>query len=140
MTDAIMDQIKAAQAAPAELYMVWADVGGDQVVLHSLQMPSSIGSDAILSRTRALAEKTLADCGYSTSEVKAATLHVTALPTAEETAAELDAQAGPDVELVLVDLALWEAARHRLHLSPYAVGNDHEMDYKGLKIRRSVVA
>ena len=70
--------------------------------------------------------------------MKAAKLHVTALPTAEETVAELEANRGPDTDLVLVDLALWEACRHRLHLSPYAVGNDEEMDCRGLKIRRRV--
>lgn len=37
------------------------------------------------------------------------------------------------------DLTLWEACRHRLNLEPYTVnGNDEEMNFEGLKIRRSV--
>ena len=138
MTDTILDEIKAAQCAPTDDYMVWAEIGTDQIVLHSVRLPQSIDAETVLSRVRAQAKQTLADCGYSAGQIADASFHIAALPSAEETEAELEAQRGPDVELVLVDLAMWEACRHRLHLSPYMVGHsEQEMDYKGLKIRRS---
>ena len=138
MTDTILEQIKGAQNAPADYYMAWAEIGTDQIVLHSVQFPQSIDAETVLSGVRAQGKQTLADCGYSTDQIATASFHITALPSAEETAAELEAQRGPDVEVVLVDLAMWEACRHRLHLSPYNVGHgEQEMDFKGLKIRRS---
>lgn len=138
MTDTILEQIKAAQSAPADDYMAWAEVGADQVVLHSVRLPQSIDAETVLARMRGQAEQTLAGCGYSATEIASASFHITALPSAEETKAELEAQSGPDVEIVLVDLAMWEACRLRLHLSPYSVGpGEQEMDFKGLKIRRS---
>lgn len=141
MTDTILDEIKAAQSAPMDDYVVWAEIGADQIVLHSVRLPQSIGAETVLSRVRTQAEQTLADCGYSAGQIAAASFHIVPLPSAEETEAELEAQRGPDVEIVLVDLAMWEACRHRLHLSPYSVGHDEqEMDFKGLKIRRSAAA
>lgn len=141
MADTIIDEIKAAQAAPADDYMVWANIGSDddahQVVLHTVRLPQSIGTDRVLERIRAQAEKTLADCGYPADKVTGAALHISALPSVEETEAELEANRGPDTELALVDLVMWEACRHRLHLTPYAVENgDIEMEFQGLKIRR----
>lgn len=140
MTNTILEQIKAAQSAPADDYMVWAEIGTDQVVLHSVRLPQSIDAETVRSRMRGQADQTLADCGYSATEIAAATLHLSPLPSAEETEAELEAKRGPDVEIVLVDLVMWEACRHRLNLSPYSVGPaEQEMDFKGLKIRRSAV-
>jgi hypothetical protein len=138
MSDAILEQIKAAQSAPADIYMAWAEIGADQIVLHSVQVLPSIDAEIVLSGVRAQGKQTLADCGYSAEQIAGAFFHLSALPSAEETEAELEARRGPDVSVVLVDLAMWEACRHRLHLSPYSVGRDEqEMDFKGLKIRRS---
>lgn len=141
MTDTILEQIKGAQSAPADSYMAWAEIGTDRVVLHSVQFPQSIDAETVMSGVRAQGKQTLADCGYSAQQIAGASFHISALPSAKETEAELEAQRGPDIEVVLVDLAMWEACRHRLYLSPYSVGHDEqEMDFKGLKIRRSAAA
>ncbi len=141
MTDSILEQIKAAQQAPADNYMAWAEIGADQIVLHTVKLPQSIAAETVLAHIKGDAKKTLADCGYSAGQIAAATFHIAALPSAEETEAEMEAQRGPDVEVVLVDLAMWEACRHRLHLTPYSAGHgEQEMDFKGLKIRRSAAA
>jgi len=138
MADTILDEIKAAQRAPTDDYMVWAEIGAVQIVLHSVRLPQAIEAETVLSRVRGQAEQTLTEHGFTANEVASALLHISALPSAEETKAELEAQRRPNVAFVAVDLAMWEACRHRLHLSPYTVGtSDQEMDYKGLKIRRS---
>ena len=138
MTDSILEQIRAAQGAPLNDYMGWAEIGADQIVLQSVRLPQSIAAETVLTRISTEAKRTLAGCGYSATEIAEASLHITALPSAGETEAELEAQRGPDVELVLVDLAMWEACRLRLHLTPYSVGHSEpEMEFKGLRIRRS---
>lgn len=58
MSDSIIDQIKAAQAGPAENYMVWAEIGRgekvEEVLLHSVRLPQSIGADEVLSYPQAI--------------------------------------------------------------------------------------
>ncbi len=142
MTDTIIEQIKAAQAAPTDDYIAWAEIetGGkvQDVVLHTVRLPQSIDAGTVLSRMQGQADKTLADCGFSAKEIATAKLHITPLPSAEQTQAMLDEGRGPDSDMVLVDLVGWEAIKHRFHLTPYTVGNsDMEMDLNGLKIRRS---
>lgn len=142
MDDIILKQIKSAQAAALDEYMVWAEIGegpkANQIILHSVRLPQSIGAETVLSRIRAQADRTLADCGYSPPEITSARIEIAALPSAEEAKAELEAQLSMGSELLLADLTLWEACRLRLHLTPKPVDHgDAEMDYKGLKIRRS---
>lgn len=138
MNDSILDQIRAAQSATLDDYMVWAEIGAGRIVLQSVRLPQSIAAKTVLTRISTEARQTLAGCGYSATEIAEASLHITALPSAGETEAELEAQRSPDVELVLVDLAMWEACRLRLHLTPYSVGHsEQEMEFKGLRIRRS---
>ena len=144
MTDQIIEEIKAAQAAPADDYIVWAQVstatGAHDVVLHTVRLPQSIGADAVLSRTKAQAKQTLTDCGFSPAEVAAAELHISELPDVEQVKAMIEEVREPDSELVLVDLVGWEAIRLRLHLTPYSVENgEMEMNLDGVKIRRSAV-
>lgn len=143
MTDQIIDKIKSAQAALADDYIVWAEVesGGNtrDVVLHTVRLPQSIGADAVLSRVQSQAEKTLADCGFAAEEIAVAKLHVSPLPSAEQTQAILDEGCSPDSDMALVDLVGWEAIKLRFYLSPYPVENgETEMDFNGLKIRRSI--
>ncbi len=141
MAKPIIEEIKAAQAAPADDYIVWAEAESRgetvDVVLHTVRLPQSIGPDAILSRLETQAKKTLAENGLTAEEVAGAKLHITALPSAEEVQAMIDQATTINSELALVDLAGWEAIKARFHLTPYLVGNsDMEMDLKGLKIRR----
>lgn len=145
MADNIIGEIKAAQAAPVDDYIVWADVstarGAVDVVLQSVRLPQSIDVDLVLTRIQADAKRTLAECGFSPAEAAAAELHITALPDAMEVSAIIDETRRPDSELILVDLVGWEAMRLRLHLTPYLVANgEMEMDLKGLKIRRSAAS
>ena len=142
MTNAVIEEIEAAQAAPAENYIVWAEVGNQgkavDVVLHTVRLPQSMGPDAILSRMQSQAKRTLVENGFTAEEVASAELHVTALPSAAETQAMIDEATTIDSELALVDLVGWEAIKARFHLTPYLVANgDMEMDLKGLKVRRS---
>ena len=143
MTDIIIEQIEAAQAAPKDDYVAWAEIGTggkvEDIVLHTVRLPQSINADTVLSRMQGQAEMTLADCGFSAEEIAAAKLHITPLPSAEQTQAMLDEGRNLDSDMVLVDLVGWEAIKHRFHLTPYTVGNaDMEMDLNGLKIRRSI--
>lgn len=143
MTDTIIEQIKAAQAGPTDDYIAWAEIGTDgkiqDVVLHTVRLPQSIDADTVMSRMQGRAKKTLADCGFSAEEIAAAKLHITPLPSAEQTQAILEEGRSPDSDMVLVDLVGWEAIKHRFHLTPYTVGDsDMEMDLNGLKIRRSI--
>ena len=92
MADTILDEIKAAQRAPTDDYMVWAEIGAVQIVLHSLRLPQSIEAETVLSRVRGQAEQTLTEHGFTANEVASALLHISALPSAEETKAELEAQ------------------------------------------------
>lgn len=143
MADTIIEQIRAAQVAQTDDYIAWAEITtGEQVqeiVLHTVRLPQSIDADTVLLRIQGLAEKTLANCGFSTEDIAAANLHITPLPNAEQTQAMLDEGRSPDSDLVLVDLVGWESIKHRFHLTPYTVGKaDMEMDLNGLKIRRSI--
>lgn len=145
MTDQILEDIKAAQAAPTDDYMLWATVstatGPQDIVLHTVRLPQSIGAEAVLSRARADAARTLAGHGFSPEEIAAAEYHIDALPDAEQVKAIIKKARDPDSELVLVDLVGWEAIRLRLHLTPNPVGgSDMEMVYDGLKIRRSATS
>jgi len=145
MTKAVIEEIKAAHSAPADDYIVWAEVESQgeavDVVLHMVHLPQSIGPDAILSRMETQAKTTLAENGLTPNEVAGAKLHITPLPSAEETQAMIDAATTIHSELALVDLVGWEAVKARFHLKPYLVENgDMEMDLKGLKIRRSAAA
>jgi len=142
VTKAIIEEIKAAQAAPADDYIVWAEVGNQgnavDIVLHTVLLPQPIGPDAILLRMETQAKKTLTENGFTTEEVAAAKMHITALPSAQETQALIDEATTIDSELALVDLVGWEAIKARFHITPYMVENgDMEISLKGLKIRRS---
>ena len=145
MAGTIIEQIKAAQAAQTDDYIVWAEIETAEkvqdVVLHTVRLPQSIDADTVLSRMRGQAEKTLAECGFAKEEIATAKLHIKPLPSAEQTQAMLDESRCPDSDLVLVDLVGWESIKHRLHLTPYTVGKaDMEMDLNGLKIWRSTAA
>ena len=64
MTDTILEAIKAAQAAPADDYMVWAEVkSGDtphEIISHTVRLPQSMPVGNIIDHQRFLASKTLA--------------------------------------------------------------------------------
>ena len=143
MTDTILEAIKAAQAAPADDYMVWAEVkSGDtphEIISHTVRLPQSMPVGNIIDHQRFLASKTLADIGFAKEEIDAAMLHITPLPSVQEVEAELRAKRAAAADLVLADLTLWEACRSRLHLTPATVNGEEEMDFGGVKIRRSAV-
>ncbi|HEX8655463.1 MAG TPA: hypothetical protein VF693_09600 [Allosphingosinicella sp.] len=66
-------------------------------------------------------------------------MHITALPSTEQTEAILDEGRRPDSDMVPIDLAGWEAVRLRAHLTPYMVETgETEMNLSDLCIRRGV--
>lgn len=144
MTDTILEEIKAAQAAPTDDYMAWAEIGagnnGHEIILETVRLPQSIPIENIAAQVKSHAVKLLTDNGFSNDEVQMARLHITALPTAEEAKAELDAKLAQGDEMVSADLTFWETCRSRLHLKPQMVDGELEMDYEGMKIRRSAVS
>ena len=145
MTDTILTEIATAQAAPADDYMVWAEIGSgsppQRLILHSARLPQSLDLEGVTFRIKSHAAKTLSELGCSDEEIDGAKLHIDRLPSAEEVEAELNHRLSAGDELVLADLTFWEACRLRLHLTPNQIeGGDIEMDYKGLKVRRSAVS
>ena len=142
MSQTILEQISAAQAAPADDYMVWAEIGEgaaeQSIVLQTVRLPQALKGTAVEAQIKGHAAKILKDCGYSPDEIEGASFRMSLLPSAEEVIDELETSRAAGHELVLGDLTFWEACRLRLHLKPRAVdGGDDEMDYNGLKIRRS---
>ena len=142
MADTILEAIKGAQSAPTDDYMVWAVVETStekiEVISHTVRLPQSIAPENVVERIRTQAEGLLKDNGFTESEIRNAKLHMKALPSAEEAIAELE-DARRRGDLALVDLACWETCKSRLHMVPRTVDGEPEMDYKGMKIRRSAV-
>src|SRR4051812_45992077 len=115
MTDTVLAQIAAAQAAPADDYMVWAEIGTgsatDQVILHTVRLPQSIPVPGVSEQIKSHASKSLSDVGYSSEQIDKATLQIAPLPSAAEVEAELQTQRDAGSEMVLADLTFWEACR-----------------------------
>lgn len=99
-------------------------------------------SDAELLQTIAAAQRAPAEDYLLWAEADAARLHLDRLPTEEEIRSILDPMISAGEEMALVDFTYWEAAHRRLHLEPKRseLGDEPELDYKGLKIRRSAVS
>lgn len=142
MSGTIIQAIKAAQAAPADDYMVWAVVETRaekiEVISHTVRLPQSIPPENVVARIREQVVRVLRDNGFTESEIQTATIHMAALPSAEEVVAELEEKRHRG-DLALVDLACWESCKSRLRMVPQIVDGELEMDYKGMKIRRSAV-
>lgn len=135
--------IAAAQRAPAEDYILWAEVGdGAEITLQTVRLPLGFSTEVSLDRVRTEARKSLAMAGFRGAEADAARLHLDRLPTEGEIRSILDLIVSAGEEMALVDFTYWEAARRRLHLEPKRseLGDEPELDYKGLKIRRSAVS
>ena len=141
--DDLIQTIAAAQRAPAEDYVLWAEVGtGDEITLQTVRLPLGFSAEVSLDRLRTEARKALAVAGICGSEADAARLHLDRLPTAEEVRAIIDPMVSAGEEMVFVDFTHWEAARRRLHLEPKPaeLGGELELHYNGLRIQRSAVS
>jgi hypothetical protein len=143
MADTILEEIKAAQAAPTDNYMVWAEFDGEhrsaEIVLETVRLPQTIPVESIFGQIRGHAARLLNQNGFTEEQIKTAKFHIVRLPSAEEAEAELRAKASPG-SLVLADFPFWETCRWRLNLKPEVVDGELEMDYKGIKIRRSAAS
>lgn len=141
--DDLMKAIAAAQRAPLQNYLLWAELGdGEPVALRTVQMPLSVSTEVSLSRLKTFGRDSLATAGIVGPDADVAHYHLDRLPSADELKAELDPLVASGQELALLDFTAWEAAKSVLHLSAGAsqFGNDPELDYKGVKLRRSAVS
>lgn len=138
----LLQTIAAAQRAPAEDYILWAEVSdGAEIALQTVRLPLGFSTEVSLDRVRTEARRSLAMAGFRDAEA-AARLHLDRLPTEGEIRSILDPMVSAGEEMALVDFTYWEAARRRLHLEPRRsdLGDEPELDYNGLKIRRSAVS
>jgi hypothetical protein len=142
--DELSKTIAAAHRAPAEDYVLWAEVGdnGAEITLQTVRLPLGFSPDVSLDRLRSEARKSLASAGFYGREADEARLHLDRLPSEEEVKAILEPLVSAGEELVFLDFDYWEAARCRLHLQPKssAPGGELEMVYRGLKLQRSATS
>ena len=139
----LLQTIAAARRAPAEKYILWAETGdGAEITLQTVRLPLGFSAEVSLDRVRTEARKSLATAGFRGADADAASLHLDRLPSEGEVRSVLDPMVSAGEEMTLVDFTYWEAARGRLHLEPKRSdpGGEPELDYKGLKIRRSAVS
>lgn len=141
--DDLIATITAAQRAPAEDYILWAEtVDGGEITLQTVCLPLGFSAEVSLDRVRTEARKSLALAGYRGAEADAVRLHLDRLPAAEEIRAILDPMVSAGAELTFLDLTYWESARRRLHLEPKPAefGGEPELNYNGLRIQRSAAS
>lgn len=141
--DELMQTIAAAQRAPAEDYVLWAEVGnGGEITLQTVRLPLGFSAEVSLDRLRTEARKALAMAGFHGAEADAARVHLDRLPSAEDVKTILDPAVSAGEEMVFVDFTYWEAARRRLHLEPKPAqpGGEPELHYNGLRIQRSATS
>jgi len=142
--DELIRIIAAAQRAPAEDYVLWAEVGADnvEITLQTVRMPLGMSPEVSLDRLRTEARRSLAAAGFHGRDADTARLHLDRLPSEEEVRAILDPMVLANEEMIFVDFTYWEATRCHLHLDPKPTkfGGEPELDYNGLKIRRSAVS
>jgi hypothetical protein len=141
--DELIQTIAAAQRAPAEDYVLWAEVGnGGEITLQTVRLPLGFSAEVSLDRLRNEARKALAVAGFHGREADAARLHLDRLPTVEEVKAILDPMVSAGEEMAFFDFTYWEAARRRLHLEPKPAefGGEPELHYNGLRIQRSAAS
>lgn len=136
--------VAEAQRAPAEDYMLWAEIeeGKAEITLQTVRLPLAFSAEVSLSRLKTVARTSLASAGYHGAEADAVRIHLERLPSVEEIKALLDPIVASGEEMVFLDLTYWEAARSRLHLErrPAEFGDEFELHYNGLKIRRSATS
>lgn len=141
--DELISVIASIQRAPVEDYVLWAELGdGDLIALRTVQMPLGFSTEVSLQRLKAFGRESLAAAGVIGHEADAVRYHLGRLPTVEELKAQLDPLVAGGEELALLNFPTWEAARIRLHLKTENAefGTDPELDYRGLKLRRSAVS
>lgn len=141
--DELMNIIAAAQRAPAEDYILWAETGdGGEITLQTVRLPLGFTPEVSRDRVRTEARKSLALAGFHGAEADAVPLYLERLPAAEEIRAILDPMVAAGEELIFLDFTYWEAAHRRLHLKlkPAEFGGEPELNYNGLRIRRSAVS
>ena len=138
----LLEAIAVAQRVPAAHYVLWAGFGGrrGRLSLGVVRMPLGFSTEVSLGRLRRYARDALVVAGITGGEADAADLELERLPSAVEMKALLDPMVASGTELALLDFTAWEAARLSLGLEPAKTefGHDVELDYQGLKIRRSV--
>lgn len=141
--DNLIATIAAAQRAPAEDYILWAEtVDGGEMTLQTVRLPLGFSAEVSLDRVRTEARKSLALAGFRGAEADAVRLHLDRLPAAEEIRAILDPMVSAGEELTFLDFTYWESARRRLHLEPKPAefGGEPELNYDGLRIQRSAAS
>lgn len=141
--DELMQTIAAAQRAPAEDYVLWAEVGkGGEITLQTARLPLGFYAEVSLDRLRTEARKALGIAGFHGADADAARLHLDRLPTVEEVKLILDPMVSAGEEMAMVGFTYWEAARRRLHLEPKSAefGGELELHYNGLRLQRSAAS
>ncbi|WP_294312317.1 hypothetical protein [uncultured Sphingomonas sp.] len=141
--DDLITTIAAAQRAPAEDYILWAETGdGGEITLQTVRLPLGFSAEVSLDRVRTEARKSLALAGFRGADADVARLHLDRLPTAEEIRAILDPMVSAGEEMTFLDFTYWESARRRLHLEPKPAefGGEPELNYDGLRIQRSAAS
>lgn len=140
----LMQPIATAQHSPPEDYVLWAVVGdgAGEIALQTVRLPLGLSAEESLRHVRNKARESLAAAGFIGAEADAVRLHLNRLPTREEITAILEAMVSAGQEMAFFDFTHWEAARRQLHLEPKPdeLGREPELDYRGLKIRRSAVS
>lgn len=138
------DALTKAQSAPADNYVLWAEVPQDgravPVILETIALPQSLSAAVIEDRVRGTARATLKSIGFEDAEIAEANFFLNLVPDVKAEVDRLADQRHLDDDLVLLEYIPWETFKRQTGLSPKIVEGQEEIKYRGFRIQRSGAA
>jgi hypothetical protein len=142
MSDEFTAALKEALAAPADRYVIWAQVPQDDVfvsvILSTIALPQSLSTDVIRDRAIGSARSDLKALGFDDKDIRRAEFILSLAPDAKAAVDAIADRWHPgDDDLVLLEFLPWEIFQGQTGLSPRMVDGLAQIDYRGLRAQQS---